>query len=64
MALPLETFTPPIILRTLGDSAVGNKTVAMRMTMIPHQLSYVREGHLVAVTGGDLVGQYIGHTAP
>jgi len=38
--------------------------MTMRMAMILYRLSYVRQGHLVAVTHDDLVGQFIGHTAP
>ena len=62
--LGITSANPGLHMSFTGSPGTGKTTVGLKMADILFQLGYIEKGHLLTVTRDDLVGQYIGHTAP
>ena len=60
----LEAPRPNLHMCFTGAPGTGKTTVALRMADMLHRLGYLEQGQLVHAMRNDLVGEYVGQTAP
>ena len=60
----LDAPRPNLHMCFTGDPGTGKTTVALQMADLLFRLGYLEKGHLVHAMRDDLVGEFIGHTAP
>src|ERR1700749_1497926 len=60
----LEAPRPNLHMCFTGSPGTGKTTVALRMASLLRQMGYLETGQLVHAMRNDLVGEYIGQTAP
>jgi probable Rubsico expression protein CbbX len=60
----LSTLQSSLHMAFTGGSGTGKTSVALKLALVLRSLGYLTKGHLTNVTREDLVGQYVGHTAP
>lgn len=60
----LPTLNSSLHMAFTGRPGTGKTSVAAKIALVLRNLGYLTIGHITNVTREDLVGQYVGHTAP
>ena len=60
----LSAYRPNLHMCFTGAPGTGKTTVALMMADLLHRLGYLDKPHVVHAMRDDLVGEFIGHTAP
>ena len=60
----LSTLNSSLHMAFTGNSGTGKTSVAAKIALVLRNLGYLTKGHITNVTREDMVGQYVGHTAP